>query len=47
MRLPRWLKKRKGKNPFEGSLIIDNPDIKVVEAKYDKKPVLLAIGTSK
>lgn len=47
MRLPRWLKKRKGKNPFEGSLIVDNPDIKVVEAKYDKKPVLLAIGTSR
>jgi hypothetical protein len=47
MRLPKWLKRRKGKNPFEGSLIIDNPDIKVVEAKYDNKPVLLAVGTSK
>jgi len=47
MQLPRWLRKRKGKNPFEGSLIVDNPDIKVVEAKYDAKPVLLAIGTSK
>jgi hypothetical protein len=47
MRLPKWRRKRKGKNPFEGSLIVDNPDIKVVEAKYDSKPVLLAIGTSK
>ena len=47
MRLPTWLRRRKRKNPFEGSLIIDNPDIKVVEAKYDKKPVLLAVGTSK
>jgi len=47
MRLPMWLKRRKGKNPFEGSLIVDNPDIKVVEATYDTKPVLLAVGTSK
>jgi hypothetical protein len=47
MRRPKWLNGwGKGKNPFEGSLIIDIPDIKVVEASFNKKLVLLAVGTS-
>jgi len=46
MRRPRWLSGwGKGKNLFEGSLIIDIPDIKVVEASFNKKLVLLAVGT--
>lgn len=47
MGLIKFFRRRKRKNPFEGSLIIDNPDIKVVEAKYNKKPFLFAVGTSK
>jgi hypothetical protein len=46
MQRPKWLSGwGKGKNPFEGSLIIDIPDIKVVEASLDKKLVLFAVGT--
>lgn len=44
---PKWLSGwGKGKNLFEGSLIIDIPDIKVVEASYNKRLVLFAIGSS-
>jgi hypothetical protein len=46
MRLLERFRKRKVKNPFEGSIVVDNPDIKVVEAKYEKIPFLLAVGTS-
>ena len=35
----------KGKNLFEGSLIIDIPDIKVVEASFDNRLFLIAVGT--
>jgi hypothetical protein len=43
---PKWLSGwGKGKNLFEGSLIIDIPDIKVVEASFNKKLVLFAVGT--
>jgi len=35
----------KGKNLFEGSLIIDLSEIKVVEASFNKKLVLFAVGT--
>jgi hypothetical protein len=46
MRRPKWLSGwGKGKNLFEGSLIIDIPDIKVVEASFNKKLVLFAVGT--
>jgi hypothetical protein len=46
MRCPKWLSGwAKGKNRFEGSLIIDIPDIKVVEASFNKKLVLFAVGT--
>jgi len=46
MRRPEWLSGwGKGKNLFEGSLIIDIPDIKVVEASLDKEPIFFAIGT--
>jgi hypothetical protein len=45
MRRPKWLSGwGKGKNFFEGSLIIDIPDIKVVEASFNKKLVLFAVG---
>ena len=47
MRRPKWLSGwGKGKNLFEGSLIIDLPDIKVVEARFDRKIVFFALGTS-
>jgi hypothetical protein len=47
MRRPKWLSGwGKGKNPFEGSLIIDIPDIKIVEASFNKNLVLFAVGTS-
>jgi hypothetical protein len=43
---PKWLSGwGKGKSLFEGSLIIDIPDIKVVEACFNRKLVLLAVGT--
>jgi len=47
MKLSEWFRKRKEKNPFKGSLVVDNPDIKIVEATYDSKPLVLAVGTSK
>ena len=47
MRRPKWLTGwRKGKNLFEGSLTIDIPDIKVVEARFNKKLALFALGIS-
>jgi hypothetical protein len=48
MRRPKWLSGwGKGKNCFEGSLIIDAPDIKVVEASFNKNLAFIAIGTTK
>jgi len=48
MQRPKWLSGLgKGKNLFEGSLIIDIPDIKVVEASFDNKLVFFAVGTAK
>jgi hypothetical protein len=41
-----WQKRTK-RNSFEASMPVDNPDIKIVEAKLDKKLVFLAVGTSK
>lgn len=47
MRRPKWLSGwGKGKNVFQGSLIIDTQDIKVVEASFDGKLVLFAVGTA-
>lgn len=37
---------RKRKNPFEASLILDNPDIKLAEARYNGKPFFFARGVS-
>jgi hypothetical protein len=46
MRRPKWLSGwGKGKNLFEGSLIIDTSDIKVVEASFNNKLALFAVGT--
>jgi hypothetical protein len=39
--------KLKKKNPFEASMPIDNPDIKVVTASFQEKPFFIGIGTSK
>ena len=48
MQRPKWLSGwGKGKNLFEGSLIVDIPEIKVVEASFNKKLVLFAIGSSR
>lgn len=38
--------KDKKKNPFEASMLIDNPDVKVVTASYNEKPFFIAMGTS-
>ena len=47
MRRPKWLSGwGKGKNTVEVSLIIDTPDIRVVEASQNEKLFLVAIGTS-
>lgn len=43
----RFWKKHQKKNPFDASLILDNPDIKIVEARYNEKPVFFGVGTSK
>jgi hypothetical protein len=46
MQRPKWLSGwGKGKNLFESSLIVDIPDVKVVEASFDQKLVLFAVGT--
>ena len=47
MRLPKWLKRRKKKNPFKASMPIDNPDLKIVEARYNEQPFFIGIGASK
>jgi len=45
MQRPKWLDGwGKGNNLFEGSIVIDLPDINVVEASLDKKLVLVAMG---
>jgi len=47
MQRPKWLSGwGKGKNPFEACLLIDTPDIKVVEASFNKKLLFFAIGVS-
>ncbi len=47
MQRPKWLSSwGKGKSTLEGSLVIDIPDIKVVEATSNNKIVLIAIGLS-
>ena len=46
MRLPKWLKRHK-KKPFEASMPIDNPDLKIVEARYKGQPFFIGVGASK
>ncbi len=47
MKRPKWLSGwGKGKNLFEACLLIDTPDIKVVEASFNKKLLFFAIGAS-
>ena len=41
------LRKEKKGNPFEASMPMDNPDIKIVSASYKKKPILFGVGTSR
>jgi hypothetical protein len=38
--------KKKEKKQFKASLVLDSPDIKIVEASYKNKPIFFAIGTS-
>lgn len=48
MQRPKWLIEwGDGKKVFEGMLVIDVPDVKVVEARFDNEIVLIAIGVSK
>lgn len=46
MRFGFWKRSQK-KHPFDASLILDNPDIKIVEARYNEKPVFFGVGISK
>lgn len=39
-------RKKKGKNPFEASMPVDNPDIKLVTASYKREPFFIGIGLS-
>ena len=43
----RSSKKKKGKNPFEASMIIEDSDVKVVTASYKTEPFFVGIGVSK
>jgi hypothetical protein len=46
MQRPKWLEGwGEGKNPLEAWLLIDTPDIKVVEANLSRKILFFAIGT--
>ena len=46
MKRPNWLGVLgKSKNHFEGSLVVDASDVKVVEANFNKELAFLAIGT--
>ena len=38
---------RKKKSPFDATMIINNPDIKVVEARYYERPFFIGVGISK
>lgn len=40
-------KRKKRKNPFEASMPLDKPEAKVVEARYQGKPFLVAFGKAK
>ncbi len=46
MERPKWLSGwGRGKNLVQGSLIIDTPDIKVVEASFNERLAFLAVGS--
>lgn len=47
MRIFQRKKKEKKKNPFVASMPLDNPDIKIVEARYADVPFFIGVGTSK
>jgi hypothetical protein len=44
--MPFRKKTEKKKNPFEASMPIDNPDVKVVTASFNERPFFIGIGTS-
>ena len=41
------LKRKKKKNPFEASMPLDKPEVKMIEARYNEKPFLVAFGLAK
>jgi len=43
----RQKSKEKGKNPFEASMPLDKPEVKMVEARYNEKPFIIAFGIAK
>ena len=46
MQRPKWLNGfGNSKNHFAGSLVVDAPDVKVVEANFDEELAFVAIGT--
>ena len=40
-------KRKKKKNPFEASMLIDKPEFKMIEARYNENPFFFAVGTAK
>ena len=40
-------KRKKKKNPFEASMPLDKPEVKIVEARYNEKPFIVAFGVAK
>ena len=47
MRFSKWFKRRKKRNPFEASMPLDKPEVKMVEARYNEEPFLVAFGVAK
>jgi len=39
-------KRKKKKNPFEASMPLDKPEVKMVEGRYNEKPFLVAFGVA-
>jgi hypothetical protein len=46
MKLTSLFKIKKKNNPFEASMPMDNPDIKIVEARFKGEPFFLGVGVS-
>lgn len=47
MRLTKFWKKKKKKNPFQASMPLDKPEAQIVEASYKENPFFIGIGLAK